>query len=193
MLLYRAGQIGGQSFGLVRNAFLQAEGLPFADVLEEQSIQAAFAAEDACFALDEGDIYTPAVTLWAFLSQVLHAGRLRSCAAAVSRVIVLCVVLGRKPPSPDTGAYCRARAKLPERVLRRLVYTVGDELESRVPADWLWLGRHVKIGDATVAVWLRKHRLRRTCPPRCSITSLSGSRRRPRWCSPCAPRCCARC
>jgi len=30
-----------------------------------------------------------------------------------------------------------------------LVYAVGDELESRVPADWLWLGRHVKIGDGT--------------------------------------------
>ena len=44
-------------------------------------------------------------------SQVRHAGRLRSCAAAVWRVIVLCVALGRQPPSPDTGAYCPARAK----------------------------------------------------------------------------------
>ena len=26
---------------------------------------------------------------------------------------------------------------------------MGDALESRVPADWLWLGRHVKIGDGT--------------------------------------------
>ena len=61
------------------------------------------------------------------------------------RVTVLCVLLGRRPPSPDTGAYCRARAKLPERVLSRLVYDLADSLESRVPADWLWQGRHVKF------------------------------------------------
>jgi hypothetical protein len=148
-MLYHADAVGGQSFGLVRNAFLQAEGLPFADVLDEETLAAAFAAEEVSFAEDEGDIYTPAVTLWAFLSQVLHAGRLRSCVAAVSRVIVLCVVLGRKPPSRDTGAYCRARAKLPEPVLRRLVYESGEGLEREVPERWLWLGRHVKIGDGT--------------------------------------------
>ena len=98
---------------------------------------------------DEDDIYTPAVTLWAWLSQTLHAGALRSCAAAVARVGVLCVMLNRQPPSPDTGDYCRARAKLPERVLEQLLYRVGEALESRVPADWLWQGRHVKIADGT--------------------------------------------
>jgi len=137
---------------LVRQAFLQADGLPFDDVLSEGDIQQAFEAENACFARDEGDLYTPAVTLWAFLSQALHAQRLRSCAAAVSRVIVLCVALGRQPPSPDTGAYCRARAKLPEAVLTRLVYETAEQLESRVPADWLWLGRHVKAGDGTTLI-----------------------------------------
>ena len=146
---YQAAAAVTKSFRLVQNAFLQAEGLPFSDVLSAEEIHAAFAAENACFAAGEQDVYSPAVTLWAFLSQVLHAGRLRSCAAAVSRVIVLCVVLGRKPPSPDTGDYCRARAKLPLSVLQGLTYSVGEGLESRVPADWLWLGRHVKIADGT--------------------------------------------
>jgi putative transposase len=123
--------------------------LPFGEVLPEEEIRAAFVAEKVCFAAAEADIYTPALTLWAWLSQVLHTGPLRSCAAAVSRVGVLCVMLGRRPPSPDTGDYCRARAKLPERVLRRLVYDSADGLESQVPAAWLWRGRHVKIGDGT--------------------------------------------
>jgi hypothetical protein len=150
---YSGGHSFASSFQLLRQAFLQAEGLPFSDVLSEDDIQRAFEAENARFAQDPGDIYTPAITLWAFLSQTLHAGRLRSCAAAVSRVIVLCVALGRKPPSPDTGAYCRARAKLAENVLRRLVYEMADQLESRVPADWLWLGgRHVKAGDGTTLI-----------------------------------------
>jgi hypothetical protein len=138
-----------KSFRLVQNAFLQSEALPFADVLSEEDIREAFVAANACFAEDEGDIYTPAVTLWTRLSQTLHAGALRSCAAAVARVSVLCVMLHRRPPSPDTGDYCRARAKLPERALEQLVYRVGDVLESRVPADSLWQGRHVKIGDGT--------------------------------------------
>jgi putative transposase len=148
-MFYHGRRSCGQSFQLVHQAFLQADGLPFSDVLSANDIQQAFQAEGVSFAHEEGDIYTPPVTLWAFLSQVLHAQRLRSCAAAVSRVIVLCVALGRRPPSPDTGAYCRARAKLPETVLRRLVYDAAERLEARVPADWLWLGRHVKAGDGT--------------------------------------------
>jgi hypothetical protein len=146
---YTSPRVGTKSFSLVRNAFLQAKDLPFHDVLTDEEIHAAFVAEDACFGEEKDDIYTPALTLWGWLAQAMHADKARSCVAAVARITALCVALGRKPPSADTGAYCRARAKLPEAVLRRLVYTVGDGLESRVPADWLWLGRHVKLGDGT--------------------------------------------
>jgi hypothetical protein len=128
---------------------LQADDLPFRDVLTEEEIHEAFVAENACFGERKDDVYTPALTLWGWLAQALQAEKARSCVAAVARITALCVALGRKPPSPDTGAYCRARAKLPEPVLRRLVYGVGDELESRVPADWLWLSRHVKMADGT--------------------------------------------
>jgi putative transposase len=146
---YTSPRLSTKSFSLVQNAFLQADDLPFRDVLTAAEIHAAFVAENACFGEDEDDIYTPAITLWGWLAQVMHAEKARSCVAAVARIAALCVALGRKPPSPDTGTYCRARAKLPEPVLRRLAYTAGDELEWRVPADWLWLGRHVKIGDGT--------------------------------------------
>ncbi len=146
---YTFSGVGSKSFSLLQNAFLQAKDLPFRDVLTEEEIHGAFVAEDACFAEDEDDIYTPALTLWGWLAQVMQAEKARSCVAAVARIAALCVALGRKPPSPDTGAYCRARAKVPEAVIRRLVYTVGDGLESRVPGDWLWLGRHVKMADGT--------------------------------------------
>ncbi|MGB8852534.1 MAG: IS4 family transposase, partial [Pirellulales bacterium] len=146
---YTPPRVGTKSFSLVQQAFLQADDLPFRDVLTAEEIDAAFVAENACFGEDEDDIYTPALTLWGWLAQVLQAEKARSCVAAVARIAALCVALGRKAPSPDTGTYCRARAKLPEPVLRRLVYAVGDGLESRVPADWLWLGRHVKMADGT--------------------------------------------
>jgi hypothetical protein len=142
-------RVGAKSFSLVQNACLQAEGLPFRDVLTEEEIDAAFVAEDACFGEDEGDIYTPALTLWGWLAQVMQAEKARSCVAAVARIAALCVALGRIPPSPDTGAYCRARAKVSEAVIRRLVYAIDDGLESRVPGDWLWLGRRVKMADGT--------------------------------------------
>lgn len=146
---YTSPRAASNSFSFLASAFLQSEGLPFAEVLSEEEIEATFAEESVAFAKRADDIYTPAVTLWAWLSQVLHAGVARSCAAAVSRVTVLCVMLGREPPSPDSGDYCRARAKLSERVLERLVFSAADALESRVPTDWLWLGRHVKTADGS--------------------------------------------
>ena len=69
-------------FGLVLSSFMQATGLAFADVLSEEQIQQAFDQEGVSFAQDEDNIFTPSVTLWAFLSQVLfkqeqhHAWRL---------------------------------------------------------------------------------------------------------------------
>jgi putative transposase len=136
-------------FQLVLTSFQQRGGLPFADVLSESQIEAAFAEEDGLFAQAEEDVYTPAVTLWAFLSQTLFKQEQRSCLAAVSRVVVLLVALGRPRPSDNTGNYCRARAKLPERVIQRLVLETAGRLERQVPADWLWHGRHVKLVDGT--------------------------------------------
>jgi putative transposase len=138
-----------QSFEVVRRAFLQAEGLPFSDILTGEQIQRAFAEADALFGQEEDDRYTPELTLWGFLSQVLHAGVERSCNATVERIRSLCAALEIPAPSPDSGAYCRARAKLPEAGLRRLTYEVAQALEEQVPKDWLWRGRHVKIADGS--------------------------------------------
>ena len=136
-------------FRLVLSSFMTADGLAFADVLPEEKIQQAFDEEGNNFGEDEDAIYTPPVTLWAFLSQVLFKKEQRSCVAAVSRVVTLFVVLGKNPPSDDTGAYCRARAKLSEKVIRRLTCETADGCERAVPRRWLWHGRHVKLVDGT--------------------------------------------
>jgi len=118
MSFYHPDRSLPRRFGLVQASFLQIEGLPFAEVLSEDEIQQAFADEGVDFAQEEDEIYTPPLTLWAFLSQVLHKGEQRSCVAAVSRVLVLLVAPGREPCSKNTGAYCRTRAKLPEKTRR---------------------------------------------------------------------------
>jgi len=136
-------------FRLVLNSFLQQPGLPFADVLPEDRIQAAFDEQEVAFAQEEDEIYTPQLTLWASLSQVLFQGEQRSCLAAVSRVIVLLVALGQEAPSDNTGAYCRARAKLPVAIIRRLTCDVADRCQREAPKSWLWHGRHVKLVDGS--------------------------------------------
>ena len=136
-------------FRILLASFLQSESLAFAEVLPEAKIQQAFDEEDANFAQHEEDIYTPPLTMWAFLSQVLFKEEHRSCAAAVARVVVLFVALGKDPPADGTSAYCRARAKLSETVLQRLVRDVADGCEDQVPHAWLWHGRHVKLVDGS--------------------------------------------
>src|SRR6266404_3888785 len=138
-----------QRFRVVLSSFMQHAGLPFADVLPEETIERAFADADADFAKYDDDVYTPALTLWAFLSQVLFGDPQRSCRAAVARVIVLLVSLGKSPCTDNTGAYCRARAKLPARVIEEVTTQVADGCEQRVPAAWLWKGRHVHLVDGT--------------------------------------------
>jgi putative transposase len=136
-------------FRLLLTSFLQRPGLPFAEVLPEEAIQKAFDEEGASFADDPEAIYTPSVTLWAFLSQVLFKGELRSCVAAVARVAVLLVALKRGPCSINTGAYCRARAKLSENVIQRLTTNLADGCEKRLDGRWLWHGRHVRVVDGS--------------------------------------------
>src|SRR5688572_16483679 len=97
------------TFATVLNSFGHDARLPFADVLSEADIEQACRDEDVSFAQDPDDVYTPAVTLWAFLAQCLSASK--SCVAAVARILVLRVALGLAPCGASTGAYCKARAK----------------------------------------------------------------------------------
>ena len=124
MSFYHTRRFLPQRFRLVLCSVLQASGLPFSEILTEDEITEAFDEEESWFAREEGDIFTPPLTLWAFLSQVLYKGEQRSCLAAVSRVIVLLVALGRDSCANNSGGYCKARAKLRETVLERMTTRV---------------------------------------------------------------------
>jgi len=144
-------------FALVSRSFVSQPGLPFAEALPEERIEQIFTEEGINFAgpsVDEDEVvYTPAVTLWAFLSQMLYAAEQRSCLAAVARVAVLWAALGKQVCASNSGAYCRARAKLTEGVLERLLREVADACERAVPEPWRWCGRRVLLGDgATISL-----------------------------------------
>ena len=149
MSLYRPLRSLPRRFRLILVSFLHRPDLPFADVLSEQTIEKAFDDEDATFAEDEDAVFTPAITLWAFLSQVLFKDEHRSCVAAVARVAVLLVALERGPCSSNTGAYCRARGKLSEKVIRQITIRVGEGCEDKLGKELLWHGRHVRLVDGS--------------------------------------------
>jgi hypothetical protein len=124
----------------------RGEGLPFREWLSESLVESLLEQLGGTY---RERIYRPAVTLWVFLSQVLSADH--SCREAVARLLAFRVASGEPPCSPETGAYCTARGRLPEELLARLVTTTGSELEheARRQSGWLWKGRTVKIVDGT--------------------------------------------
>jgi len=129
--------------------FCQADGLPFAEVLTADTIARAFNDEQVSFGQKAHSFWTPALTLWTFLSQVLDGGS-KSCRAAVARAVVV-MALTQPPAEYNTGNYCRARAKLPTSVLCRLTLQVAVALEKQAPDAWLWHGRHVFVADGFTA------------------------------------------
>jgi hypothetical protein len=131
------------SFGESLSGFLQQEGLPFSSILKADKIAAVFNKYRSA----AHGIYTQAILLWAFLSQVLRDGKEASCQSAVARVVSHLCGLGRPTPSSDTGDYCRARARLPEAALVELSGQIASQAEDEALARWLWKNRHAKLVD----------------------------------------------
>jgi hypothetical protein len=133
-----------QQVRFLRHQFLQDGELPFSNVLSEELISQALTALETCW-LDR--IYSPLVTLWVFLGQVLSADH--SCRAAVARLNAYRLSRGQEPCSPETGAYCQARKRLPERFFSNVARQTGRALEQSVNPQWLWKRRRVYVYDGS--------------------------------------------
>jgi len=129
---------------ILKEKFTTSVGLPFRDLLPEASIEEALKALEIKY---RRRLFDPFVTLWAFLSQVLDADK--SCHNAVSRVIAWLSGENVELPSQDTGAYCQARQRLPEKLLQQLFSKVAQGLQDKVTQEHLWCGRHVKVIDGS--------------------------------------------
>ena len=92
-------------------------------------------------------VLTPLVTLATFLAQVLSDDH--SCRAAVARLKAYLTARGLPACSLATGGYCKARQRLPEALLPRLVRDTADRLQDGAPGGWLWHGRRVVIVDGS--------------------------------------------
>lgn len=133
-----------QQFRFLSRQFLQNDELPLSNVLSEDIVSNVL-QETECSWIDR--IYTPLVTLWVFLSQVLSADH--SCQGAVARLVAHRVAHGQLPCSPKTGAYCQARKRLPENLFSLVTRGVGRALDDNASRQWLWKGRRVYIFDGS--------------------------------------------
>ena len=143
-----------RGFRLLLESFQQSDSLAFSGALTEDQIQSAFDEQNISTddSLDEDKIFTPPLVLWGFLSQVLHKEEHRSCLAAVARIGVMLVAMGRPPCAHNSGPYCRARCRLPVVIVEQLALDVATRCERQVPDKSLWQGRHhVKLVDGTSA------------------------------------------
>ena len=128
----------------LRRQFLQDGELPFTDVLSESAVAQALKALDVVW-LDR--IYSPLVTLWVFLGQVLSQDH--SCRAAVARLIAHRVSRGQRACSAETGAYCQARKRLPEEFYAGVARKAGQSLDNSAKKEWLWKCRRVLTYDGS--------------------------------------------
>ena len=67
------------SFSVFQRSLMQNDELPLADIVGSKRFAQAFEEHGVDFGDDEDAVYTPAITLWALISQTFFAQAQRSC------------------------------------------------------------------------------------------------------------------
>jgi len=126
-----------------QEAVMQFTHLPFPDILSTECLQKIIDSSPR----KRNRIFTPLVTLKAFISQVLSADG--SCRQAVSQVFSERVNQGEKANSIGTSSYCKARNDLPLEPLIQAVKETGKSLHHQAHPSWYWKGHNTLIVDGT--------------------------------------------
>lgn len=92
-------------------------------------------------------LFPPTTTLSLFMAQTLNADA--SCQATMDRHVVERIANHLSPCSTATGAYCKARQRLPLAMVRSLLRHTGRWLTGQSATAWRWQGRAVKLVDGT--------------------------------------------
>ena len=126
-----------------KNSVFQFSHLPFADILSTDALEQII--EHSAGSRDR--IFTPLVTLKAFIYQVLSTDG--SCRQAVNHVLSERLYQGCSANSIKTGAYCKARKRLPHKQLKQAVESSGKTLHQQAHKTWLWKGHNTLLTDGT--------------------------------------------
>lgn len=132
MPIYTPTAFAKNSFAVIKRALAQDDALPLAEVVDENFFEKAFEDHAVDFGASEDSVYTPAITLWALVSQTFFAKEQRSCGAAVMRIALLWAKLGRQVLNTNNGDYCRARLKIPFEAVRQITRSLATRVELAV-------------------------------------------------------------
>jgi hypothetical protein len=105
---------------------------------------------DASAALSEAQrerLLAPARVFWLFLSQMFSADG--SSAEAVRKFLAWLALTEGKEASPNTAAYCKARARLPMKDIEQVRDDVGRAIQQSPLAQSRWHGRPVTVVDGS--------------------------------------------
>jgi hypothetical protein len=92
-------------------------------------------------------LFPPTETLAMFCAQALSADR--SCQRAVNMAAINRLSAELSPCSTHTGAYCRARQRLPEQMVSTLARFTARLMTEQAPTSWHWRNRPVRLVDGT--------------------------------------------
>ena len=92
-------------------------------------------------------LFPPTETLSMFMAQGLNADG--SCQKAVNEVATKRLLSGLPLCSTHTGAYCKARKRLPLEMVSNLTCYSGRLITAQAPMAWHWRGRPVRLVDGT--------------------------------------------
>jgi Transposase DDE domain len=129
---------------MIRQRVSQIEAADFFNILTSPDL---FEKTEACLPEHRERLYPPTVTLSMFMKQVLSADR--SCQRAVNAWAAQRSAEGLRVQSIRTGAYCRARSRLPVEMIIALAQESGRLLCAQAQRGWRWRGRIVKLADGT--------------------------------------------
>ena len=93
-------------------------------------------------------VFTPAVTLGLFVSQVLSRGD--ACITVMAKFNRERKDRGLSPVSEDASAYTKARARLPVELSNHLSDLVRKMAHTMTPEEWKWKGLDVYLVDGFV-------------------------------------------
>jgi hypothetical protein len=143
---YTQGRLASQvrRVGQCRRQMVNDQDLCFRRLLPKERVEAALERQQVRYRQRR---YTPLLTIWTFLYQVLASDQ--SCRAAVARLLAFLSVGGQDSGRAKTAPYCKARQRLPEKLLADLARSSGLELQRQVPPPKLLGGRPIKIADGT--------------------------------------------
>lgn len=139
----RASQVQQQS---ITHDIKKYDPYTFIDILDSpeyiDKIEALFPAHRA-------RLFPPKLTVSMFMTQVLNEDR--SCQKVVDETAVKQALNGRPICSTNTGAYCKARQRIPLALPSTLTRYTGQLLSANSPHQWHWRSRPVRLVDGAMS------------------------------------------